>query len=87
MTYRIRIPRRVDKQIGKLQPHEQDRVDVSILALENEPRPPNVEKISDSTNTWRVRVGDYRIVFAVDDEAQVVDIVSVAHRREVYRKL
>ncbi len=62
-------------------------MDVSILALENEPRPPNVEKISDSTNTWRVRVGDYRIVFAADDEAQVVDIVSVAHRREVYRKL
>jgi mRNA interferase RelE/StbE len=87
VSYRLSISRRVGKQIGRLQPRDRNRVDAVILALENEPRPPNVEKISGSTNTWRVRVGDYRIVFAVDDEAQVVDIVSVAHRREVYRKL
>jgi mRNA interferase RelE/StbE len=53
--------------------------------LSAEPRPPGCEKLSGHADRYRVRQGDYRIVYAVDDIAQVVLVVKVGHRREVYR--
>src|SRR5690606_22648217 len=80
---RIRISRRVAKQIDTLQPRDQARVDAAILRLEDEPRPPDVEKLSGRTNVWRVRAGDYRVVYTVDDSSQSVDILRVAHWKDV----
>jgi mRNA interferase RelE/StbE len=62
-----------------------DRVDTAIQALADEPRPPASGKLS-GRDEYRVRVGDYRIVYAVDDEQMLVEVLRVAHRREVYRK-
>lgn len=86
MSYHLRISRRVGKQIGRLQPQDRNRIDTAILKLEEEPRPTDVEKLSGTTNMWRIRVGDYRIIYAVDDRSQLVEILRVAHRREVYRR-
>jgi mRNA interferase RelE/StbE len=61
------------------------RVNDRILALRDDPRPPGVRKLSGALEGWRVRVGDYRILYQVDDHAQTVTIVRVKHRREVYR--
>lgn len=85
MSYRLSIPRRVGKQIGGLQPRDRDRVDAAILALEEEPRPHGSRKLS-GRDEYRIRVGDYRIVYAVDEEAELVEVLRVAHRREVYRR-
>jgi len=57
-----------------------------ISALADEPKPPGAEKV-EGYDYWRVRSGDYRIVYAVEDEALTVVIVRVGHRREVYRRL
>ncbi len=78
VSYRLEVPRRVGKQIGALPSHVRDRVDAAILALEEAPRPRGSEKLSGG--------GDYRIDYAVDDEEMLVEILRVAHRREVYRR-
>jgi mRNA interferase RelE/StbE len=62
------------------------RVDAHILALANNPRPPGVQRLQGS-RLWRLRVGDYRIIFAIDDAQQLVTIARVRHRGDAYRGL
>ena len=62
-------------------------LDAAILALAENPRPSGCVKLSGLENLWRVRVGDYRILYSIEDQQLIVLIVSVAHRREVYRGL
>jgi mRNA interferase RelE/StbE len=69
----------------KLPIRDYDRVDRAILALADDPRPPGCTRLRGRTD-WRIRVGDYRIVYGTDDERRVVEILHVAHRREVYRR-
>jgi len=57
----------------------------AIRALLGAPRRPGMEKLSGQANRFRVRVGDFRVVYEVDDENRSVDVVKIGHRREVYR--
>ncbi len=61
------------------------RVNRKILALGDNPRPAGVRKLIGDLEGWRIRVGDYRIIYQIDDSTQTVTIVRVKHRREVYR--
>jgi mRNA interferase RelE/StbE len=63
------------------------RVDACILALADNPRPRGAERIRGTRGALRVRVGDYRILYTVDDAQQVVTIGRIGHRRDVYRGL
>lgn len=56
-----------------------------IQALANDPRPPGTEKIAGRSNLFRIRQGNYRVIFSVDDQVKQVCVVKVGHRREVYR--
>lgn len=56
-----------------------------IRALAQNPRPPGCHKIAGSRNDWRIRMGDYRVVYEVDDKLKQVKVMRVRHRREVYR--
>ena len=58
---------------------------VAIQALAQNPRPPGCRKLTGSKNDWRIRVGDYRVVYEIADEIRVVRVNRVRHRREVYR--
>jgi len=62
-----------------------DRVDSAVLALADDPRPPGCTRLR-GLDDWRIRVGDYRIVYGIDDERRMVEILNVAHRRDVYRR-
>ncbi|MBA4117090.1 MAG: type II toxin-antitoxin system RelE/ParE family toxin [Rubrobacter sp.] len=84
MSYRLSIPRSVNKRMEKLPTDIYDRVDGAILALADEPRPPGCKKLRGQED-WRIRVGDYRVIYGVDDERRVVEILNVAHRGDVYR--
>jgi len=53
--------------------------------LEASPRPPGCKKLKGADKEWRIRVGDYRIVYEIDDAAKTVDVTRIAHRREVYQ--
>ena len=56
-----------------------------IEGLAQEPRPYGVRKVHGQQNLWRIRVGDYRVVYSINDPDRIVDVVKVRHRREAYR--
>ena len=62
------------------------RVDRRILALADDPRPAGSKKLKGYKDSWRIRIGDWRVVYIVDDAAKLVSITRVAHRREVYKR-
>ena len=84
--YRIELRRKVQLSIDKLPGRDFDAVIDKIKNLADSPRPRGVEKIK-STGLWRVRQGDYRIVYNINDKQQIITIVRIGHRREVYRGL
>ena len=84
MSYRLVIPRSVNKRMERLPTEAYDRVDSAILRLAEEPRPPGCARLR-GREDWRIRVGDYRIVYFIDDEQRVVEILNVGHRRDIYR--
>jgi mRNA interferase RelE/StbE len=55
-----------------------------IEALAGEPRPTGCRKLTDSKNLWRIRVGDYRVLYSIDDRARLIDIIAIRHRKEAY---
>lgn len=84
MTYQIRIPKVVQKQLQKLKNPIKQRILDSLQQMQNQPRFGNVIKMKNSEG-YRLRVGDYRVLYDIDDTNRVVTIRRVAHRRDVYR--
>lgn len=85
MTFRLEILPSAERELARLDPEVRRRIDRRILALAEDPRPPGVKALSGSSGGLRVRVGDWRIVYRVEDERLIVLIVRVGNRREVYR--
>ncbi|MDH4279403.1 MAG: type II toxin-antitoxin system RelE/ParE family toxin [Acidimicrobiia bacterium] len=83
--YHVVVARRAVKSIAKLRRVDQQRVRAAIDLLADEPRPPGCTKLAGEDSVYRVRVGDYRIVYEVIDARLVVHVVRVGHRRDVYR--
>ncbi len=84
MSYRLSILRRAQKELAQLPGPAFDRVRDGIVSLGHEPRPSGCRKLT-GRDGWRIRVGDYRIIYEVDDSQGVVTILHVGHRRDVYR--
>lgn len=61
------------------------RFEETILGLYDEPRPHNAKKLAGSGSGWRIRVGDYRVLYEIDNARKIVKVYKIAHRREVYR--
>ena len=83
--YRVLLERGAEKDLSRLSSEIHDRVITAIQALANNPRPPGCRKLAGGKNDWRIRVGDYRVVYEIADEIRVVRVNRVRHRREVYR--
>lgn len=84
MSWKIDIARDARKELAGLHPQMQVRVAKAILALEKNPFPPRSKKLK-SRDGFRIRVGDYRVLYLADQKVKQIVIGSVAHRREVYR--
>ena len=74
------------RQVAKLGQSEQRRIDAKIRSLAENPRRPGVEKLTDAGDQYRVRVGQNRIVYAIDDKARIVTVKAVRGRDDIYRK-
>ena len=85
VAYRLEFTPGADRQFRKLPKQVQARLRPHLDALTYNPRPPGVEKLT-GIKGYRLRVGDYRILYEVRDEVLLVLVVRVGHRREVYRK-
>ena len=84
MSYGIAILRRAQKELAQLPSPAYESVRDAIGALAETPRPAGCRKLS-GREGWRIRVGDYRIIYEIDDERQRVTVLHVGHRRDVYR--
>ena len=83
MTYQIEISNRAVKQLKKLSTDIRDRINEKILDLSDNPRPSGVVKLENIENKYRIRIGTYRILYEIKDDVLIV--VRVGHRRDVYR--
>ena len=82
--YRLLIKRPGECDLRRLPRPLFQRINRHILALRAEPRPPGARKLKGALEGWRIRVGDYRIIYLIDDSDQTVTVVRVRHRRDVY---
>lgn len=87
MPYEISLGHKAGRQFAKLMRDVQARIPPKIDALAEQPRPAGCEKLEGLGDAYRIRVGDYRIVYEIDDAGQRVHITRIAHRRDVYRGL
>ena len=83
-SYKLLIKRSAAKELERLTLQDRRRISARIQALGADPRPPGGEKLS-GEEKYRVRQGDYRVLYVIDDGAQTVTVVSIGHRRDVYR--
>jgi len=87
MRYTVDIDTKAAREIRALPRRQQARVMAKADALANNPRPAGCVKLAGPSGLWRIRSGDYRIIYQIQDDRVVVTVVKVAHRREVYRGL
>ena len=87
MSYRIEIKPQAEKALTRIPNPHRRRVAAAIDALARTPRPAGCAKLAGAEDAYRIRVGDYRIVYEVHDRVLVVYIIRIAHRKDVYRGL
>ena len=85
VAYTIIIENKAQKDFLKLSPPHDNSVKKGIDGLMKEARPHGVKRLSGIKNGYRVRVGDYRILYTIDDQMKIVTVYRIRHRREVYR--
>ncbi|MBI5561582.1 MAG: type II toxin-antitoxin system RelE/ParE family toxin [Deltaproteobacteria bacterium] len=76
MSYRLIIERQAEKEASKIPPHLRDGIDRAILSLAQEPRRHGCRKLTDKEG-YRIRVGDYRILYSIDDKANIVVVYRI----------
>lgn len=84
MPYSVTILRRAQRELADLPVQEYSRVAAALRALADDPRPLGCIKLT-ARDGWRIRVGDYRVLYDIDDGERTVTVVHVGHRRDVYR--
>lgn len=84
MTYRIEVAPAAARQLRKLDPPARRRVQGAIELLAENPRPRSAKKLAGGEGEWRVRTGDYRVVYEINDDVLLVLVVAVGHRRDIY---
>ena len=83
MNYAVSILRRAQKKLGQLSSPSFERVCEAIRSLAQNPRPPGYRRLV-ARDGWRIRVGDYRVIYEIDDVSHSVLVLHVGHRRDVY---
>jgi mRNA interferase RelE/StbE len=86
VAYAVEFTRRAADQFRALPREVQQRMAPRISALADDPRPGGARKLAGGEDLYRLRVGDYRILYAIRDEVLLVLVVAMGHRREVYRR-
>lgn len=85
MPYSILLRPAAVRDLRDLAATVQERIHLAIQGLADDPRPPGSKKLVGFENEWRIRVGDYRVLYLIDDRSEGVVVARIAHRREAYR--
>lgn len=83
--YSIRVKRSAAKQLEKLPPKAAERIVKAIDALAEDPRPDGVKKLQGTDDHYRIRIADCRVIYSIEDQHLIVEVVKVAHRKDVYK--
>ena len=83
-SYRIEFSRSAEKDLRRIDRPMIPRITQAIYRLGAEPRPAGVRKLAGSDNAYRIRVGDYRVIYTISDILQIIGVERIRHRREVY---
>ena len=86
MSYDVRLAPAAVRQLRKLEPAGRRRVQAAIDLLAAEPRPPSARQLVGGAGEWRVRTGDFRIIYEMHDQQLLVLVIKVGHRRDVYER-
>ena len=86
VRYRMVFTPAAERAFFALSADVQRRIDQRLLALQDKPRPPGIKALKGDAGIYRLRVGDYRVLYMVHDDQVVVVIVAVGHRRQIYRR-
>jgi mRNA interferase RelE/StbE len=84
MRFQVILPKSVQKELNRLPDEIADRILARLAGLEGNPRPPDVKKLK-GRDAWRIRVGDYRVIYEIHDRIFQIIIITIGHRREIYR--
>jgi mRNA interferase RelE/StbE len=84
MRYQVILPKSVQKELDRLPDDIARRILARLAGLETNPRPADVKKLK-ARDAWRIRVGDYRVIYEIHDRVLQVIVITVGHRREIYR--
>ncbi len=84
--YEVNLERSAENDLKRLPASTFQRILPQIKSLAENPRPHRCHKITGSKNDWRIRIGDYRVIYEIEEETKTVRIMRVRHRREVYRR-
>ena len=84
MTYRLFLLPRAQKELARLPTETYERLRAAIHSLAEDPRPPGCRKLT-GREGWRIRVGDFRVIFEIEDDLNSVTVLHIGHRRDVYR--
>lgn len=84
MNWKIEIARDARKELARLPPQFQTRIVRAILALEENPFPHGCKKLK-NRDGWRIRIGDYRVLYFADTKTKQIAVGAIGHRREIYR--
>lgn len=85
-TYEVEFSQHASRQLRKIGPQARRRIEGAIELLGVNPRPPRAKKIVGGLEEWRVRVGDYRVLYEIHDRRLLVLVVAVGHRRQIYER-
>jgi len=84
-VYEVYLERAAERDVKRLSASVFQRIISHIRALSEDPRPSGCRKITGSKSDWRIRIGEYRVIYEIDEKKKVVRVFRVSHRREVYR--
>jgi mRNA interferase RelE/StbE len=84
-VYQIKVEKHAVKELQQIEGTDRNRILEAIAALAANPRPPGCRKLK-GRPAWRIRIGDYRVVYLVENERLLVLVVKIGHRRDVYEE-
>lgn len=84
--YEVYVEKTAENDLKRLPTNIFHRIIPQIRNLAENPRPSGCRKLTGSKNDWRIRIGDYRVLYEIDEKAKAVKIMRVRHRREAYRR-
>jgi mRNA interferase RelE/StbE len=85
VRYKIEILRSAQKQLSKIHHQHQNQIIENIRKLSENPRPSGCKKLS-ARPAWRIRIGDYRVIYEINDDCLLVLVITIGHRKEVYHR-